>query len=352
MRTHHTARRAGLIVTAAATLAMTGATAAQARPETPDPTPAVTAKAIQVAKQLGSRSAGTYLDAGHRLVVTVTTDADARKVQVAGGIAKKVARGGAELQRVQTRLGQTIRIPGTAWYVDPRTDQVVVSVDKTVTGAKLSRVKATAKSLGSAVQLKYNHGKLRTLVDSGDAIWGPGLRCSLGFNVHDSSGNPYFLTAGHCGNAATDWYADSGNSQHIGTTQSSSFPGTDYALVQYDSGQSGASQVDLYNGSVQPISQAGYATVGESVQRSGSTTGLHGGSVLGLNATVNYPDGSVSGLIDTDVCAEPGDSGGALFDGSTALGLTSGGSGNCSSGGETFFQPVPDALNAYGVSIG
>ncbi|MEU0296361.1 serine protease, partial [Streptomyces cavourensis] len=32
-------------------------------------------------------------------------------------------------------------------------------------------------------------------------------------------------------------------------------------------------------------------------------------------------------------------------------GLTSGGSGNCSSGGTTFFQPVVEALNAYGVSV-
>jgi streptogrisin D len=52
------------------------------------------------------------------------------------------------------------------------------------------------------------------------------------------------------------------------------------------------------------------------------------------------------------VCAEPGDSGGALFSGDTALGLTSGGSGDCSSGGETFFQPVHAALDAYGASIG
>ncbi|GLZ08695.1 hypothetical protein Acsp03_61610 [Actinomadura sp. NBRC 104412] len=59
----------------------------------------------------------------------------------------------------------------------------------------------------------------------------------------------------------------------------------------------------------------------------------------------------VSGLIQTTVCAEPGDSGGSLFAGSTALGLTSGGSGNCSSGGVTFFQPVTEALDAYGVDV-
>ena len=112
------------------------------------------------------------------------------------------------------------------------------------------------------------------------------------------------------------------------------------------------SAVDLYNGSTQEITSAATPTVGQAVQRSGSTTQVHDGTVTGLDATVNYQEGSVSGLIQTDVCAEPGDSGGALFDGESAIGLTSGGSGDCSAGGETFFQPVPEALKAYGAQIG
>jgi streptogrisin D len=92
--------------------------------------------------------------------------------------------------------------------------------------------------------------------------------------------------------------------------------------------------------------------VNQSVQRSGSTTQVRSGRVTALNATVTYSgSGTVSGLIRTTVCAQPGDSGGPLFAGSTALGLTSGGSGNCSSGGVTYFQPVVEALNAYGVSV-
>ena len=51
------------------------------------------------------------------------------------------------------------------------------------------------------------------------------------------------------------------------------------------------------------------------------------------------------------VCAEPGDSGGPLFDGTKAIGLTSGGSGNCSGGGVTYFQPVTEPLGAYGVNV-
>ena len=34
-----------------------------------------------------------------------------------------------------------------------------------------------------------------------------------------------------------------------------------------------------------------------------------------------------------------------------AFGLTSGGSGDCTSGGVTYFQPVVEALNAFGVYI-
>ena len=67
---------------------------------------------------------------------------------------------------------------------------------------------------------------------------------------------------------------------------------------------------------------------------------------------MNYGGGDiVYGLIQTTVCAEPGDSGGPLYGGTVAYGLTSGGSGNCSSGGTTFFQPVTEALSAYGVSV-
>ncbi|MET7875295.1 serine protease, partial [Streptomyces cyaneofuscatus] len=35
----------------------------------------------------------------------------------------------------------------------------------------------------------------------------------------------------------------------------------------------------------------------------------------------------------------------------TALGLTSGGSGNCRTGGTTFYQPITEALSAYGATV-
>ena len=51
-----------------------------------------------------------------------------------------------------------------------------------------------------------------------------------------------------------------------------------------------------------------------------------------------------------------GGSGGSLVSspsGSTvqAQGMTSGGSGNCSSGGTTYYQKVNEALSAYGLTL-
>jgi streptogrisin C len=51
------------------------------------------------------------------------------------------------------------------------------------------------------------------------------------------------------------------------------------------------------------------------------------------------------------VCAEPGDSGGPFVSGTQAQGVTSGGSGDCTSGGTTFFQPVNPILSDFGLTL-
>ncbi len=348
MRFNPPSRRAGLTVAAAGLLALSAAPAANAAPTSARAK--TDALATSLSHQLGSRSAGSYLDSSKKLVVTVTNAADAKTVKAAGATPRTVARSGAQLATAKAVV-DAAAVPGTARAVDPITDTVVVTLDSTVTGAKLAKVQKAINSLGSAVKVRHVSGHFRTLISGGDAIYGSGYRCSLGFNVTTSSG-PGFITAGHCGNVVSTWYSDSGESSALATTGASTFPGHDYSLATYSGSASHPSEVDLYNGSSQSISGAGNASVGESVQRSGSTSGLHGGTVTATDASVTYQEGTVNGLIDTDVCAEPGDSGGALFDGSSALGLTSGGSGDCSSGGETFFQPVPAALSALGASIG
>ncbi|WP_157877765.1 carbohydrate-binding protein, partial [Streptomyces kanamyceticus] len=88
-----------------------------------------------------------------------------------------------------------------------------------------------------------------------------------------------------------------------------------------------------------------------SICRSGSTTGWHCGTISQHNTSVTYPEGTISGVTRTTVCAEPGDSGGSFISGSQAQGVTSGGSGNCSSGGTTFHQPINPLLQQYGLTL-
>ncbi|MFJ8666552.1 S1 family peptidase [Streptomyces sp. NPDC093600] len=242
-------------------------------------------------------------------------------------------------------------VAGTAWYTDQATGKIVVTADSTVSAAEIAKIRKAAGTGASSLEIKRTPGTFNKLIAGGQAIYAGGGRCSLGFNVR--SGSTYYaLTAGHCTNIASTWYTNSANTTVLGTRTGSSFPNNDYGIIRHSNASAADGRVYLYNGSYRDITGAGNAYVGQSVQRSGSTTGLRGGTVTGLNATVNYGNGDVVyGMIQTNVCAEPGDSGGALFSGSTALGLTSGGSGNCSSGGTTFFQPVTEALNAYGVSV-
>jgi streptogrisin D len=213
----------------------------------------------------------------------------------------------------------------------------------------MARLQAVANRFPARTVVTRVPGTLRPLINGGRAIYVSQYRCSLGFNVRSGS-TFYFLTAGHCTNLGSSWYEDPAHTQFLGSTAGSSFPGDDYGIVQYANGVKHPGSVYLWSGK-RNIQDATNAFVGESVQRSGSTTGLHSGTVQALNVTVNYQEGTVFGMIQTNVCAEGGDSGGPLFDQKHAVGLTSGGSGNCSSGGQTFFQPVTEPLGVYGVSI-
>lgn len=329
----------------------------------------VPALVSRIASQLGDAFAGSYYDADkQQIVVNVVGDNSnvVNTIRKAGAVPNQVRNSTSALRTAARELRTKATIPGTAWSVDPTTNEIRVTADSTVTGTRWDTLQSTVKSLGSGVAtVKKSAGTFKTFVSGGDAVFaqagGGGIRCSLGFNVTASDGSPAFLTAGHCGVAARQW-SDSQTGQPIATVDQATFPGAgDFSLVKYDDPATQApSEVNAGNGQTVPITQAADAVVGRQVFRTGSTTGLHDGTVTGLDATVNFqsetvPGGvdTVTGLIQTDVCAEAGDSGGSLFtqDGS-AIGLTSGGSGDCTAGGETFFQPVTTALQATGATLG
>jgi streptogrisin B len=241
-------------------------------------------------------------------------------------------------------VGDAVRqsgVEGIAWYVNAASDRLVVTADSTVSRAEVAKIKKSAGNKAGAIRLERASGVFTPLLSAGNAIYGGNYRCSLGFNAVSGS-TYYFLTAGHCGKVARTWYTNASHTTLIGPTIAYSFPGNDYALVRYDntslSHPGGFTVADAF--------------VGEQVKRTGSTTGTHSGTVTALNVTVRYVGaGTVRGMIQTTVCAEPGDSGGPLYDGTKALGITSGGSGDCRTGGTTFYQPVREAASAYGVTV-
>jgi streptogrisin D len=329
------------LITFVSTAALLFATASAAQAAEITPTTAASFE-----QSLGADGAGTYLQDG-KVVVNVTDQAAAEKVEDAGAVAKVVENSDAELNRVEQTIKVAAAAPGMAYAVDPTENKVVVTLDASVSDAERAHVEDVLAG-NDAVRIEQTAGTFAPMTAGGDAITGPGARCSLGFNVKNAAGANYILTAGHCAKLGGTWSATG----FTGAAASSSFPGNDYGLIRVDSGAATLTgDVDLYGPGRQDITTARNAIVGEPVKRSGSTTRVHAGVVQAVNQTVVYPQGAVSGLIRTNVCAEPGDSGGPLFNGAAALGITSGGSGNCSVGGTTFYQPVTEALAVYGLHV-
>ena len=245
-----------------------------------------------------------------------------------------------------------------SWGADPKMKSVVVSVlasDKTA----LAKAKSVVAGVPAAQIVLVDEAPrpLWNVIDGQAIRTSSGARCSAGFAARDGSGNRFLITAGHCTNLGGTW---SGVGGTIGPVSASSFPTNDYGKIAITSATALSTPlVDRYSsGSDVTVSGPATAITGSAVCRSGSTTGWHCGNVQALNQTVNYGSGNIIyGLIRTNVCAEPGDSGGALVSNPgtgtrvTALGMTSGGSGNCTSGGTTFYQPVTEALSVYHLTL-
>ncbi|MVO88618.1 trypsin-like serine protease [Streptomyces sp. p1417] len=342
-----------LLVTGTLVLGALGAVPAAAQGEpAPAPTAADSPNALnaRVERQLGDDSAGTYLDRrSGELVVTVTSASAAERVRAAGATPRRVTRGAAQLAAAMDTLESRAKITGTSWGVDPRTNQIAVQADRSVSARDLARLRRVADSLDGAVRVSRVPGVFEREVAGGDAIYGGGSRCSAAFNVAKGS-TKYFVTAGHCTNLGANWSATSGGAA-VGVREGTSFPTNDYGLVRYTNGSSPAGNVNLYNGGHQEISSAADAVVGQAIKKSGSTTKVTSGSVTAVNVTVNYGDGPVYGMVRTTACSAGGDSGGAHFAGTVALGIHSGSSGCTGTNGSAIHQPVREALSAYGVSV-
>lgn len=302
----------------------------------------------------GASFGGIWYDAAkQKLVVGVTSPAAADAVRAAGAEASVVPASAKQLDQrkaaVDKLAGKAVPAAVSGWAADPRTGKVVVNVQAGKRSdavdafvAKVSKAAdITVKEVAAQAPTTFAAGTV-----GGDPYYTGNVRCSIGFSVHGG-----YVTAGHCSGAGARTRGWDGSAQ--GVFRGSSFPGNDYAWVAIDSGW-WTVPVVLGWGQVsdQLVRGSWEAPVGTSVCRSGSTTHWHCGTILAKNETVNYGNGALFyGATKTSVCAEGGDSGGSFITGDQAQGVTSGGWGNCSSGGETWFQPVNEILGAYGLTL-
>lgn len=304
-------------------------------------------------KAAGASFGGSWFDAtGNTLTVGLTPDASAatlRDVRATGVTVRTVAHSARELTATQAALDKLSAPDGVAgWHVDSRASTVVVNV---VEGERADNdvrsFLARAREAGpvKVAQIPSAPTTFAAGTVGGDPFYTGNVRCSIGFSVHGG-----FVTAGHCRQPSTAVYGWDGS--YIGNFQAGTFPGDDYGWVSVGSGW-WTVPVVLGWGTVsdQLVRGSNVAPVGSSICRSGSTTHWHCGTVLAMNETVNYSQGAVYQMTKTSVCAEPGDSGGSFISGDQAQGVTSGGWGNCAGGGQTWFQPVNEILNRYGLTL-
>ncbi|MFE6610381.1 S1 family peptidase [Amycolatopsis sp. NPDC057786] len=329
-----------------------GLTAAQASARL---TQEMTASRVLPAAQqaAGAAFGGAWFDpARGKLVVGVTDPAAASAVRQTGAEPTAVAISAARLDAAKAEIDRSVKTePAPAavsgWRADPRSGSVVVAVRPGAHDSDVDDFLARARKSGPVTVVTAPKAEpFAAGTVGGDPYYINGnTRCSIGFSVHGG-----FVSAGHCGGTGSSVVGWDGSA--MGNFAGSSFPGNDYAFIRIGNGWWTAPVV-LGWGTVSDALVRGswVAPVGTSVCRSGSTTHWHCGTVLGHNETVNYSQGAVHQMTRTNVCAEPGDSGGSFITGDQAQGVTSGGWGNCRSGGETWFQPVNEILQNYGLSL-
>ncbi|MBB6171509.1 streptogrisin C [Nocardiopsis mwathae] len=185
---------------------------------------------------------------------------------------------------------------------------------------------------------------------TGDSFSRFSRQCTISAVVVTADGTGGFLTPFSCGRAGDIVTAPGGTSGTI--VWSSREDGVafvqahkDWILTPYTR-LSGVGRYITITGSQE-------ANIGTSVCRSGPTTGWRCGTIQAKNQTVDLPEGPMHGLTRTNVCVEPGEGelGTPYFSGTHHQGITVAGSGNCRTGGTTFFKPINPILHKYSLRL-
>lgn len=336
----------------------------------------------QLAKAQGRNYAGSWIERGtdgqYKLVVATTS---IRPQKGPAGVEIRSARhtladlDGAKAQ-LDTRLAQGAKVPKGVygWYVDVKSNSVVVSIGK---GGQKAGIDFVAASGADARTVRFvveaEQPTLRATLKGGlGYLRNPGdgylYACSIGFNVSKGT-TPGYVSAGHCGDAGEPVYLEGSAGTgpqwslgpQFGTFQASNFPnpgqtGNDWSWVAISSGNTQTATVYGWGKGDVTVHGSTAVGVGAAICRSGRTSGWQCGTVEATGQTVSYSSGeTILNLTRTTACSEGGDSGGSFITGpGQAQGVLSGGSGSCKGQHRTsrsYFQPLLPILSAYGLTL-
>lgn len=318
---------------------------------------------------LSEAYAGGWFDPKALTLVVATTDPKkADLIRTSGARSVVVERNMQQLNDIVHRLDQAVLQLSNeqkrsiwAWGVDVKTNSVVITIPADDSKALIDAQDLITLSRGDpdAIRIERStEGPPRLLHDvrGGDQYNNTtdGVLCSVGFSIQGG-----YITAGHCSNGTTGDAVLGYNGVSQGTFLGSVFPGEDRAWVGVNSSWTprpcvgtgsnrdcSASNNVLVFGSTE-------ADVGATVCRWGRTTGgPHCGVISAKDQTVFFNGGFiVDELTETSACAEGGDSGGPFIWSNQAQGTLTGGSGNCTSGGTTYFFPANLSLNRFNLTL-
>lgn len=298
-------------------------------------------------EQLAESFGGAWMSGdGTALIVGVTDPARVDLVRLAGAEPRLVRVGLDRLELAIDAAPADVHPSIHAWRVDVPHNRIVVTAEELASPVVAAFI-AELDIDPAAVVVERARERPRPLYDvrGGDEyIINSNTLCSVGFAVERG-----FVTAGHCGRAGSPTHGSNWVAQ--GTFRGSTFPGSDYGWVELNGSWASLPYVGNHGGGQIAVHGSTVAPVGSSICRSGRTTGWRCGVIQAHNVTINYAAGPVYGATQTNACAEGGDSGGSFISGNQAQGVTSGGSGNCASGGNTFYQPVNPILSVYGLRL-
>jgi hypothetical protein len=352
-----------------------GVSSAEARRRA-DRQPAQLKLAAKVQKNLGPTYGGAWIDQKHggTLTIGVTKAPAAPKVrstaksaglsetrtttvrysfkhleQVSAALAKRVAKAN---KGAKSGLQTGIATPDNVVKLSRLRGADLVPAQRDV-------LRWAKREFGGAVKIStyahksvpkycYNDYACDPPLRSGLAIFTGGARCTSAFMTYYGS-RYYMLTAGHCAELGYWWDVSTYNYgyQNVGGA-------VDYTFGWY--GDSAIVSVDnpgwwrprgwvLYE---TPVYGTERDYVGGYVCKQGSTTGYTCGTVTQVNATVYYPNRTLSGMTWSNACTAAGDSGSGVFYGNYAHGILSGGP---YSGCGMIHEPIGRALSSMGVYL-